>query len=259
MINLQTLVYNAFDADPAPIVDFLRWTAAEFHLPADLHVLDVGCGPGRLLGEFAKLGWQVTGLELDPDFYAQAKERAADLPGVSVRQGGFGDIGETATYQLIAAVNSPFAYLLTHADQVDALARCHRALRPGGVLFLDLPNLLWFLKHERAPIVRYAEADGYAIRFVERHDYDLHDARFIQTNEYKITPDQGEPLVIENRHIHRITPAPDLLRLLREAGFEQIHTYTRYEARAEERLTERTMLVCAQKGGTISDQTISFR
>jgi hypothetical protein len=117
------------------------------------------------------------------------------------------------------------------------------------VLFLDLPNLLWFLKHERAPVVRYAEAEGYEIRFLERHDYDLHDARFIQSNEYKISPDQGEPLIIESQDIHRITPAPDLLRLLCEAGFEQIRTYTRYEARSEERLTARTMLIAACKPG----------
>jgi SAM-dependent methyltransferase len=251
MTNLQTLVYNAFDSDPAPIVAFLTWLAGEYSLPSALHVLDVGCGPGRMLREFTRLDWQVTGLEIDPDFYEQAQKTAADLTGAQVQQGGFGDIEEIATYNLIAAVNSPFAYLLTHAEQIDALARAYRALRPGGVLFLDLPNLLWFLKHERAPVVRYAEADGYEIRFLERHDYDLHDARFIQSNEYKISPDQGDPLVIESQDIHRITPAPDLLQLLCEAGFEQIRTFTSYEARSEERLTERTMLVAAYKPGKI--------
>jgi SAM-dependent methyltransferase len=42
-------LYIASDSDPAHIVEFLRALAAAYELPQPLHVLDAGCGPGRLL------------------------------------------------------------------------------------------------------------------------------------------------------------------------------------------------------------------
>lgn len=250
MKNLHSFVYTAFDADPAPITAFLQWLARQHDLPAHLHLLDMGCGPGRMLGEYATLGWQVTGMELDPDFYAQAQAAAGELPGAAVKSGGFAQIDDASTYHLIAAVNSPFAYLLTGDEQREALARCYRALVPGGVLFLDVPNLLWFLKHERAPIVRTTEVEGYHVRFLERHEYDFHDARFVQINEYKITvPDGGESFTLNATHTHRITSPPELIDRVTAAGFAQVCTYNGYNARQCERLHGRTILLSARKPG----------
>jgi SAM-dependent methyltransferase len=247
MENLHTLVYTAFDSDPTPIRKFLEWLAHGYSLPSVLHLLDVGCGPGRMLGEFTKLGWHVTGLELDPDFYAQAQAVAAALPNAEVRKGGFSEIEQASEFDLIAAVNSPFAYLLGYEDQQDALARCYRALKAGGLLFLDVPNLLWFLKYERAPIVRHAEAEGNKIRFIEYHNFDFHIARFVQTNEYKVTAADGGSFTLCETHTHRITTPPDLIRLIDEAGFEQVQTFTQYKARHGEPLNGRTMLLAARK------------
>jgi 2-polyprenyl-3-methyl-5-hydroxy-6-metoxy-1,4-benzoquinol methylase len=40
-----------------------------------MRVLDMPCGPGRHALEFARRGFQVTGVDLNPSFIAQAKER----------------------------------------------------------------------------------------------------------------------------------------------------------------------------------------
>lgn len=253
MKNLHSLVYSAFDNDPSPITAFMQWLAASHHLPDRLHLLDVGCGPGRMLKEYAKLGWQVTGMETEEDFLKEAHATAQTLPHTTVLAGGFNEIQGEACYDIIAAVNSPFAYLLTHAEQCDALARSYRALRPGGLLFLDVPNLLWFLKHERAPITRTAEVDGYKIRFLELHDYDFHDAHFIQTNEYKVTrASEEKSFTLREKHVHRITPPPDLIRMVAESGFEAIQTFNSYESRSDERLNSRSLLLSARKPGQIS-------
>jgi SAM-dependent methyltransferase len=247
MENLRSLVYSAFDSDPAPIVNFLHWLAAQHHLPADLHLLDVGSGPGRMLGEYVKLGWRVTGLEIDEVFYEQARVVAAELEGALVLHGGFTDLETDSQYHLIAAVNSPFAYLLNQEEQRQALARSFRALHPGGVLFLDIPNLIWFMKHERSPIVREAEVDGSRIRFLERHEYDFHDALYVQHNEYKVTRPDGAGFTLRNSDTHLITTPPELLRLVAGAGFEAIHTYNSYDARRPERLHGRYILLSARK------------
>jgi SAM-dependent methyltransferase len=247
MENLRSLVYSAFDSDPAPITGFLHWLAAEHHLPEDLHLLDVGCGPGRMLGEYVKLGWQVTGIEIDEEFYEQARTVAADLDGAAVVRGGFTDLAAEDQYHLVAAVNSPFAYLLNQQEQRQALARSYRALRPGGVLFLDIPNLLWFMKHERSPIVRETEVDGCQIRFLERHEYDFHDALYIQHNEYKITTGEGASFTLRDSDTHLITTPPELLRLVESAGFQEIRTYNSYDARQVERLHGRYILLSVRK------------
>jgi len=45
-------------------------------LTPGMRVLDMPCGPGRHALEFARRGFQVTGVDLNPSFIAQAKERA---------------------------------------------------------------------------------------------------------------------------------------------------------------------------------------
>ena len=86
----------------------------------------------------------MTGYE--PDAPA-AREALRDVPEAEFSQGGLGGLEERAAYDFIAAVNGPYYYLLEPATRRDALQRCARALRPGGVLFLDLSNFLWILKN----------------------------------------------------------------------------------------------------------------
>lgn len=49
-------------------------------LPAGATILDVGCGPGWLSEYFARLGYQVTGLDISPELIRIAEERLARLP-----------------------------------------------------------------------------------------------------------------------------------------------------------------------------------
>lgn len=47
-------------------------------VPRNAHVLDAGCGPGRVGGELARLGHRVVGVDIDPVLIAAAEE---DHPG----------------------------------------------------------------------------------------------------------------------------------------------------------------------------------
>jgi SAM-dependent methyltransferase/glycosyltransferase involved in cell wall biosynthesis len=54
--------------------------AASLALPAGARVLDVGCGSGWLAEYFARLGYEVKGVDISPDLVQMARERASRVP-----------------------------------------------------------------------------------------------------------------------------------------------------------------------------------
>ena len=54
--------------------------AVALALPPGARILDVGCGPGWLCEYFARLGYQVTGIDISPDLIEMARERLSKLP-----------------------------------------------------------------------------------------------------------------------------------------------------------------------------------
>src|SRR4026209_1496775 len=93
MENLPSDLYDAFSPDPGPAVEFVKWLKESYRIPGKkINVLDVGCGPGQSLKEYARLGWHVVGLEPNPDFYAEAKALAEETEQIEAQLGGFNDI-----------------------------------------------------------------------------------------------------------------------------------------------------------------------
>jgi len=94
--------------------------------------VDVGCGRGDLAGLLVERGWRMTGIEPSP-----AACRTARARGVDAREGTLGDVTlESGAYD--AAI---FRHSLEHTDDVprDLMATV-RALRPGGLLLVTVPN-----------------------------------------------------------------------------------------------------------------------
>lgn len=94
--------------------------------------VEVGCAEGTLLLHLRKLGWQAIGIEPDAQTAGAVRERT----GLDVRAGVFPDLAAPACDLFIA--ND----VLEHVpDPVRFLRAARTALRPGGVLFLQLPLL----------------------------------------------------------------------------------------------------------------------
>lgn len=246
-------LYAAFDSDPAPIVEFLAWlVAAGGHGPEPVRALDVGCGIGRLLAPLAGRGWQVTGLEPDAEYAAYAAERVRSVAGAEVRVGGFADVeaqvGGMAAFDLVAAINGSFAYLPTPATRAAALAQCRRVMRTGGLLVLDLPNLLRILFEYGGPAVHEREVDGRTIRLERRHRIDHTRALFITDESYVVHEAAGAPWTLRREHAYAITTWPELAHALTVAGFSTLRTFTSFEARAPEPLGPGRMLIVAEAG-----------
>lgn len=96
-------------------------------------VLDVGCGPGRLLDQMRRRGWTTRGTERSPD----AARRARDDLGLDVRAEELDEIvAEGASFDAVV-----FWHVAEHVhDPAEALCDIARLLRPGGVLLVGVPN-----------------------------------------------------------------------------------------------------------------------
>jgi SAM-dependent methyltransferase len=95
-------------------------------------LLELGCGRGELLEGARDAGWSVCGVEMTPDFAAAAAAR-----GIVVEQGPV----ETAALLERKFDVILFAAILEHLYRpLDVLRRARRALPPGGLIFIAVPN-----------------------------------------------------------------------------------------------------------------------
>ncbi|RQP25722.1 class I SAM-dependent methyltransferase [Piscinibacter terrae] len=116
-----------------------RARAGQFirHLPAPSTradvLLDVGCGDGGFLRVARALGYQARGIEFDPVAAATAQRE-----GFEVFVGGVDD----APLPDAGLAQVSLSHVIEHLhDPVAALRRLHQALRPGGRIWLQTPNI----------------------------------------------------------------------------------------------------------------------
>jgi SAM-dependent methyltransferase len=244
----QSQLYSLYDSDPRPVADFIDYLRGLYGLPTPGRLLDMGCGPGRLLVPLSESGWNLTGYEPDPDYVVAAKEAAENLPDVQIYQRGFLDLEEDSEYDLIAAVNGPYYYLLLASDRRDALTRCRWALRPGGVLFLELSSFPWILKHYRDPPEVTMEIDGVTVTRTARHEFDFHRGVMEHHDHFTWVDESGAERTADKVHRMAMVSYPEIAWFLEDLGFEDIHTFNSLSDRSPAPLTGRKVIVSARRG-----------
>ena len=101
-------------------------------LPAGGHIMDAGCGHGDpVTGYMLAKGFQVTGSDLSPKMLQRARQQ---FPQAQFVQQTITQINDTAAYDGICSFNSML--YLDLIDFLNGINRMHRALKPGGQLFL---------------------------------------------------------------------------------------------------------------------------
>lgn len=102
------------------------------HLPTKPgRVLDVGCGNGAFLLRARSAGWVVQGIEPDPLAATGARQEGLEVASCSIE--------EFAPEALFDQITLSHVFEHLHAPD-EALRRMRIWLRPGGTLWMSLPN-----------------------------------------------------------------------------------------------------------------------
>jgi len=116
------------------------------HCPRPGSLLDLGCGTGRLLLEFARRGYWVLGVDLSAEMLAVAAEKASQAGlAVQLLQANLTRL-EALTdqgFDYAACLFSTLGMVVGRAARAEVVRQAFRLLRPGGRFVLHVHNR-WF-------------------------------------------------------------------------------------------------------------------
>ena len=215
-------------------------------------VLDVGCGTGRLLLDYASEGIDIDGVDNSPEMLALCREKASELglePSLFQQQMELLELPRR--YRTIIVPSSSFQLLVERDDAREALRRFRDHLEPGGRLAMSF-MLMWSGRpqtaeqadkwHMRKRLAELADRSPKAtVRRWSRARYDS-DAQLEHTEDrYEVIVD-GE--VVETEQHSRSPSArwytqEQSRALFEEAGFADVRLYSEFSrdaATADDRI-----------------------
>jgi SAM-dependent methyltransferase len=126
-------------------------------------VVELGCGSGLLTRHLVDAGHRVVATDASPAMLALARDHAADAE--AIQQLVLPD-DPVPPADAIVSTGHALNYLPTEAALDRALVASARALRPGGVLAIDLCDLDWGeARRDEPPLVRINDDWVLATRF----------------------------------------------------------------------------------------------
>jgi 2-polyprenyl-3-methyl-5-hydroxy-6-metoxy-1,4-benzoquinol methylase len=139
---------------PRTIAAQSAFIAARLGLRPGASILDVGCGLGLHAIELTRLGYVVVGLDLSLPMLTRAADEAQDQ-GLKINfvQGDMREMAFESLFDAVLCWGTTFGYFDDDQNRL-VVERLHRALKPGGLLLLDVvnrdyvfktqPNNVWF-------------------------------------------------------------------------------------------------------------------
>lgn len=102
-------------------------------------VLDLCCGPGRHSVEFARRGFQVTGVDRSPFLLDRAREHATKSGAlIEWVKDDMRNFIRPASFGLACCLFTSFGYFEDEQDDLQVLMNLHQSLTVNGVLVIDV-------------------------------------------------------------------------------------------------------------------------
>ncbi len=208
-------------------------------LEQEMKILDLCCGVGRHSVEFAKDGFEVTGVDKTGHYLEEARKRA-DEEGVDVEfvEEDMRDFKRKDEYDAVLNLFTSFGYFQDEEENMKVLRNVHGSLKSDGVFILDVmgKEIIASIFQEKD----WYEFDG-GFRLMERSVEK--DWSWLKNRRIKIV--DGE--VKEYEVSHWLYSAKELKDMLKEVGFSKVDIYGSYEGDPYDRDADR-LVALARKG-----------
>jgi cyclopropane fatty-acyl-phospholipid synthase-like methyltransferase len=137
------------------------WIAARFNLGTGAEVADFGCGPGLYASRLARLGADVTGIDVSRRSIQYALE-TAEKEGLKISYVNRNYLEYVAgnPFDLIIMIFCDFC-VLSPDQRKKLLANFRSSLKPGGSVLLDVSSLAAYDRREEQAVYQVNILDGF--------------------------------------------------------------------------------------------------
>lgn len=215
------------------------------HILPGAEILDAGCGTGRYAIELARRGYRVHGIDLAPDLLEVARQRPILPSHVSFEPGDMLDLPHHQYDGVLC--RGVLNDLLDDPSREQAFSMFGHALRPGGVLILDVREWTGSVERkEREPLFRKRVSTEHGeLTFSSQTTLDEHARRLLIAERHELLCDDVRH-VAEFSFAMRCWEQEELRALLARHGFDDVQSFGAYDPQIGIGTTDRLVIVSSR-------------
>ncbi|MBB5157018.1 class I SAM-dependent methyltransferase [Saccharopolyspora phatthalungensis] len=197
------------------------------YLPDDGHVLDLGCGTGTNLRALRGLGKKYTLLGVDQSQSFIDYANSAGNNNIRYVRGKLDEYETNDQFNLIYSLFVRLNYL-RHDQMRAVLNKVSSWLRPDGIFVVDVSYLLQFVENYQPYITAHHKDDRILITRFIRHSLNAHEGNWRHEETMLVREQDGQLSMYENFFDQTVITAPELRRMLQEAGLKVVETFRNF-------------------------------
>jgi len=199
-------------------------------------VLDLCCGLGRISSELARMGFNVTGVDITESFLNAAREDAKyENLNIEYIKSDARDFIRPGYFDTIVNLYISFGYFSDQNDDLKVLRNAYESLKKGGTFIIetmgkeiavrDFIEAEWFERAGATLLTEYEPLDSWAFL----------------GNRWIIIKDNKR---LEKKFVQRLYSASELRESLQKAGFKKIDIYGDWDESPYNQYASKLIMVC---------------